>query len=308
MMSKRIVFLFPGQGSQAVGMGKDFYHSFAAAKAIVDRGDEILERKLSEVMFEGSSEELMQTRNSQAAIYINSMAILAVLKEQFPELEAHICAGHSLGEYSALTATGHLDFITCLPLVQLRSEAMNKACLSKPGTMAAILKVDAERVEQMTAELKDVWAANFNCPGQTVISGTKEGIENAIISTKELGGRAIALPVHGAFHSPLMQKAQDELEPKIVEAKFSASPVKLVMNVVGDFVSDLEMIRSHMMKQVTSAVRWEQSIRNMGDVDLFVEIGGSVLAGLNKKIGVTAPTISIGKIADLERLKEELRT
>ena len=306
-MSKRVVFLFPGQGSQAVGMGKDFYDTFAAAKHVVDRGDEILGRALSKVMFEGSADLLLQTRNSQAAIYINSMAILAVLKDQFPKLKASICAGHSLGEYSALTASERINFDACLPLVELRSEAMNQACVSTPGKMAAILKIESDSVEKITNEIEGAWAANFNCPGQTVISGTQEGIEQAIAEVKQVGGRAIVLPVHGAFHSRLMQQAQDTLEPKLSAATLTPSDIQLVMNVVGDFVSDLDMIRTYLIKQVTSAVRWEQSIRKMGDVDLFVEIGqGKVLAGLNKKIGVSAPTISISQVSDLELLKKEL--
>lgn len=307
-MSKRIVFLFPGQGSQAVGMGKDFYEAFPAAKEVFEKGDEILGRELSKIMFEGDQEQLLQTRNSQAAIYINSMAILAVIEELFVQLKPMICAGHSLGEYSALTASKHLDFEACLPLVQLRSEAMNKACISKPGKMAALLGLDAASVEQLMGGIKDVWVANFNCPGQTVISGTAEGIEQAVAEAKQAGARrAIVLPVHGAFHSGLMQQAQDELEQKISQAPFVSSHIKLVMNVVGDFVSDPEKIRNHLIHQVTSPVRWEPGILKMDDVDLFIEIGqGKVLAGLNKKIGASAPTISIGQISDIELLKKEL--
>ena len=309
-MSKRVVFLFPGQGSQGVGMGKDFYEAYPLAREIFKQADALLGYSISSIMFEGPQEALLQTRNSQTAIYTNSMVILKVIQEEFPDLRPFACAGHSLGEYSALTATGRISFLDCLPLVKLRSEAMNRECEKRPGAMAAILGLDGEQVEKALEGERDVWAANFNCPDQTVISGTFEGVERGMALVLEKGAkRAIKLPVHGAFHSELMQEAQDCLEEQLSLVPLKRSSVGLVMNVVGDFVYDLELILDHLINQVTSPVRWSDGIKKMEKVDLFVEIGhGKVLAGLNKKIGVTAPTVSIGQVSDLGLLREALKS
>ncbi|MCH9609596.1 MAG: Malonyl CoA-acyl carrier protein transacylase [Chlamydiales bacterium] len=304
-MSKKIAFIFPGQGSQVVGMGKEFYDSHAVAREVFKKGDAILQRELSSLMFNGPEEDLLQTRNSQTAIYLNSMAILAVLQEEFPTLHPTICSGHSLGEYSALTATSRISIEECLPLVQLRSEAMNDACVAHPGKMAAVLGLANEQIEEVVAEVEDLWAANYNCPGQVVISGTAEGVEKGMALAKERGAkRAILLPVHGAFHSGLMSEAQKRLGKKLSDADLKESSIQFVMNVVGDFVSDPEEIRNNLINQVTSSVKWAQGIEKMKGVDLFIEVGGKVLAGMNKKIGVEGQTISISKLSDLEKLKE----
>ncbi len=306
----RIAFLFPGQGAQVVGMGKDFFTHYAKARAVFEQGDDLLNRSLSKIIFEGPAETLTETRNSQTGIYLTSMAILAVLQEQFPDIKPTVCAGLSLGEYSALTAAGHIPFETCLPLVQLRGDAMNEACVTTQGTMAALFGLSALDVEALVKEVnlpKDLWVANYNCPGQTVISGTLKGVEAGIEAAKAKGAkRAIPLKVHGAFHSGLMQLAEEKLARKMEEIEIQAGTSKVVMNVCGHFVSSGDEIRANLIKQVTSAVRWEQGIRSiMDDIDLYIEIGcGRTLAGMNKQIGVYAPTLSINTLDDLDKLGE----
>lgn len=305
---KKIAFLFPGQGAQTVGMGKDFYNQYAQAREVFQEGDEILQRSLSKIIFEGPADLLTETRNSQAGIYLTSIAILRVLEKELPDIKPFLCAGLSLGEYTALTASGRLPFETTVSLVQLRSEAMNAACEATKGTMAAIFGLSADVVEAMVKELglpNDLWVANFNCPGQTVISGTLKGVQAGIEAAKALGAkRTIPLQVHGAFHSGLMSAAQQALTGPISQATILDSQIKLVMNVSGGIVSEKEAVRDHLIRQITSPVRWEQSIRStMSDIELYVEIGpGKVLAGLNRQIGVSAPTVTINKIEDLEHL------
>jgi len=307
---KKLAFLFPGQGAQSVGMGKDFYENYTTAREIYQLGDELLGRSLSKIIFEGPSELLTETRNSQTGIYLTSMALLHVLQEQFPELKPSVCAGLSLGEYTAMTASERIPFETCLPLVQFRGDAMNKACESTNGTMAAVFGLSAEEIEQMVLELdmpNDLWAANFNCPGQTVISGTQKGVDAGIEAAKARGAkRVIPLKVHGAFHSGLMRLAEEKLGEKIQEITIQESPIQLVMNVPGDYVADVEKMRENLTRQVTSPVRWEQGIRAMmPHVECFIEIGcGRTLAGMNKQIGVTAPTITINKVEDLEKIAQ----
>lgn len=301
-------FLFPGQGAQVVGMGKDFYDNFSRAKEIFQQGDEILGRSLTKIIFEGPAELLTETRNSQTGIYLTSMAILAVLQEQFPDLKPSVCAGLSLGEYTAVTASGRLSFETCLPLVQFRGDAMNAACESTQGTMAALFGLSAEEVEQMVKELNmpnDLWAANFNCPGQTVISGTQKGVEAGCEAAKAKGAkRVIPLKVHGAFHSGLMKLAEEQLGEKIQEVEIQDSAIDLVMNVPGDYVKEPSQIRENLIAQVTSPVRWEQGVRAMEPhVERYIEIGcGRTLAGMNRQMKIEAPTITINKIEDLDKL------
>lgn len=310
MSQKKSAFLFPGQGAQVVGMGKDFYEAYTVARELFQQGDELLGFSLSKVIFEGPTELLTQTRHAQLGIYITSLAILAVIKQQFPDLKPAVCAGLSLGEYTALTASGKLTFEQCLPLVQKRAEAMNAACEASQGGMAALFGLDAHQVELMVAGLNltsDLWVANFNCPGQTVISGTQKGVEAGIQAAKTLGARrAIPLKVHGAFHSGLMEVAKQRLTPEIESLSIAEGSSEIVMNVPGDYVTSASSVRSYMIQQVTSPVRWEQGVRKMmPHIELFIEIGcGKTLAGMNKQIGVQAPTLSINSIADLEHYHE----
>ena len=307
MKFRKIAFLFPGQGSQSVGMGKDFFENFPIARQTFEEADEILKRDLSRIVLEGPIDELVQTRNSQTGIFVTSYALLRVLYGQFPGLIPSMCAGLSLGEYTALTATKRLSFAEALPVVQARGEYMNAACLAKEGTMAAIFGLSDTQVETLVEELnlpQDLWVANFNCPGQTVISGTLKGVHAGIEAAKKKGGvKVIPLKVHGAFHSGLMLPAQERLAGEIGPLKMIESEIGLVMNVPGDFVSDMHQIRHHLIEQVTHPVRWEQGIKAMKDADLFLEIGcGRVLTGLNKQIVPTALTMNISKISDLDIL------
>jgi [acyl-carrier-protein] S-malonyltransferase len=307
----RICFLFPGQGSQLPGMGKDFAESFSAAREVFEHADEVLGRKLSTMMFEGPAELLTETGNSQPAILVMSLALLAVLKEQMPDLRPSFCAGHSLGEYSALVAAGVLTSEDSLRLVAHRSAAMNAACEATQGGMAAVIGLDGEQVKAIVDELRlpnDLWAANFNSPGQTVISGTAKGLELAAALLKEKGARRVLpLQVHGAFHSPLMREAEASLADQIEGTPFTKPHAAIAMNVSGALSDDPGEIKALLRKQVTQPVLWEQSIRAIDTQapDLYVEVGcGKVLTGLNKKIGVAASTINIDKVAGLETLAE----
>ncbi|MDP1608114.1 MAG: ACP S-malonyltransferase [Chlamydiales bacterium] len=308
---KKIAMLFPGQGSQFQGMGKDFYETFSIARQTFQEADEILSYHLSRVMFEGPEELLTQTKHSQLAIFVNSVALLRTLQEQQPSLVPFVCAGLSLGEYTALYASGRIEMEEALRLVRVRAELMNQACELFPGTMAAVLSnLDASVIEGALKGLPDVWVANFNCPGQIVISGSKEGVEAGSAVLKEKGAkRIIPLTVHGAFHSGLMQSAQEGLAPFIEKSSLIESSVGFVMNVPGDFVHSLDAVRQNLTNQVTQSVRWDQGILAIEskEVDLYLEIGcGKTLAGLNKKIGVRAPTISLEKVADLDGVMQQI--
>jgi [acyl-carrier-protein] S-malonyltransferase len=314
MKYQKIAFLFPGQGAQYPGMGKDFAEAYSAARETFEEADDLLHRRLSSIVWNGPESLLMETRNSQSGIFVVSCAILRVLLQLFSELKPAVCAGLSLGEYSALCAAGKLSFASCLALIEKRGQFMNEACEKTQGSMAVILGMDSQDVEKLVEELDlphDLWAANFNCPGQVVISGTPKGIEKASAKAKERGAkRIIPLQVHGAFHSGLMQFAEEQLESHILQAPLIDTPIALVMNYSGSYVLKTEEIKRQLVKQVTHPVRWEQGVRAMMNdgVDLFVEIGcGKTLAGMNRKIGAAAPIFSIEKIDDIDAFAKEIR-
>lgn len=303
-MSEKIAFLFPGQGAQYPAMGRDFYEAFAEAKAVFEQADAILGRPFSQVIFEGPKEELTLTKNSQLAIFITSIAIFEVVKSKYPEKKPSLCAGLSLGEYTALVAAGYLTFEEALLLVQARGNYMHEACEAEKGVMHVVLGLELEAVEAVTSQIEGVWIANLNCPGQIVLSGTPQGVEEAAEKLKEVGARRVMpLDVSGAFHSGLMQPAQEQLEPMIRKTTLCPSDVAIVMNVPGAFVASLEQMQNNMINQVTHPVRWQKGIEEMIDfgIDLFIEMGpGKTLAGMNKRIGVIPPTISIEKVEDLQ--------
>lgn len=308
---KRIAFLFPGQGAQYVGMAKDFFENFPKARETFQEADDILSRKLSKIILEGPSEQLNETKNSQVGIYVASIAILRVINDLYPKLTPYVCAGLSLGEYTALTAADKMDFTSCLPLVQYRGHYMNEACEINPGVMAVILGLEAKEVEALVKEVNlphDLWAANFNCPGQVVISGTKKGIDKGTAAAQaRRAKRILPLQVHGAFHSGLMQPAEERLSEHIHQAILKNSPIGFVMNVTGKFVHNEQEIKTNLIKQVTNPVRWEQSIRSMGEeaVDLFIEIGcGKVLSAFNKRILSNVTTLSIEKVTEIDQLSK----
>lgn len=279
-------YVFPGQGAQFPGMGKDLYENNAEAKALFDKADEVLGFSLSAIMFEGTAEELKETKVTQPAIFTLSVIMAKLLGEDF---KPTMVAGHSLGEFSALTAVGALDFESALKLVSARAMAMQKACEMKPSTMAAILGLTDEQVENICASTAGVVvAANYNCPGQLVISGEIEAIEAACESAKEAGARrALVLPVGGAFHSPMMEPARAELAAAIEATEFHTPLCPVVQNSVAKAVSDPAEIKQNLINQLTAPVKWTQSVQQMiaSGVTDYVECGpGKTLQGLVKKI------------------------
>ena len=300
-------FLFPGQGAQTSGMGKDFYDAFPIARQTFEEADDLLSFSLSKIMFSGSAEELTQTRYSQPALFVHSVALFRTLLQQIPSCIPDICSGLSLGEYTALFASQKLSFAETLSLVRKRADLMNQACRSTEGAMSAVLgPLFSEVEEAMRKASAGAWIANYNCPRQTVISGTKAGVEAASAILKEAGAkRVIPLQVDGAFHSPLMQPAQDGLAPFILAAPIASSPIRFVMNAPGDFVDDVESIKKNLTSQVTHSVRWEQGIQAMAKegISFYLEIGaGTTLRGMNAKIVPDAKTLSLGKVADLDQI------
>lgn len=287
-------YVFPGQGAQFVGMGKDLYENNAKAKELFEQANEILGFRITDIMFEGTDEELKQTKVTQPAIFLHSV-VLALVADNF---NADMVAGHSLGEFSALVANGALSFEDGLRLVYKRAMAMQKACETNPSTMAAIIGLDDEVVGKICASIDEVVvAANYNCPGQLVISGSNKGIEIACEKMTEAGARrALPLPVGGAFHSPLMEPARAELAKAIKETIFNTPSCPVYQNVNALPSVDVEVIRENLISQLTSPVRWTQSVQKMVEdgATTFVESGpGKVLQGLVKKINRPSEVRSI---------------
>lgn len=287
-------YVFPGQGSQFPGMGKDLYESNAQAKAMMEQANDILGFRLTDIMFNGTEEDLKQTKVTQPAIFLHSVALAACLGDRF---QPAMVAGHSLGEFSALVANKALAFEDAMRLVSARALAMQKACEMKPSTMAAILGLEDEVVERICAETPGVVvAANYNCPGQLVISGENEAIDAACASLTAAGAkRALKLAVGGAFHSPLMEPARVELEAAIASTPFSTPICPVYQNVTASAVSDPEAIQRNLIIQLTAPVKWTQTMQQMladGCAEV-IEVGpGKVLQGLFKKVNRDLPTSS----------------
>lgn len=287
-------YIFPGQGSQFPGMGKDLYEESDLAKQMFTKANEVLGFDIADIMFNGSADDLKQTRVTQPAIFIHSI-ILARMADIKPDM----VAGHSLGEFSALVANGALSFEDGLGLVYKRALAMQAACEANPSTMAAVLGLSDEAVEEACAQVKDavVVAANYNCPGQLVISGSNEGVEKAGEILKSMGAkRVLPLPVGGAFHSPLMEPAREELEKAIKNTQFNTPVCPVYQNVNAEPATEVRLIKENLIAQLTAPVRWTQSMQRMlaDGAQEFVECGpGKVLQGLVKKIDKDAQAESV---------------
>lgn len=279
-------YVFPGQGAQFVGMGQDLYNSSNEAKNYFDKANDILGFGITDIMFAGSDEDLKQTKVTQPAVFLHSVISALVMGTDF---RPDMVAGHSLGEFSALVTSGALSFEDGLRLVSARAFAMQKACEINPSTMAAVLGLDDNKVEEICSQIDGVVvAANYNCPGQLVISGKKDDVAKACELMKEAGAkRALPLQVGGGFHSPCMQPAKEELEKAIRATVFSKPVCPVYQNVDGKPYKDVENIKNNLIAQLTSPVRWTQTVRNMAadGATEFVELGpGTVLQGLIKKI------------------------
>ena len=298
-MKRAIVF--PGQGSQTVGMGKDFADAIPECKALFDQANEILGYDLSKICFEGPQEELNKSNHAQLGIFVASAAAFQALELTQPGLEYDILAGHSLGEWTALYVAGVVSFENTVKILKARGEYMQAACKENPGAMLAVINLDGATLVEIAAEA-GCHVANFNSLAQTVLSGTSESIDKAEELVKAAGAkRAIRLPVAGAFHSPLMQPAADSMNAFLAEVELSDPQVPVLSNVTAD-LHETSLIRENMVKQITSSVRWVASIQKLASdgVDEVVECGpGKVLAGLIKRIDKSVTVRNIGQLTDL---------
>ncbi|MEZ4957518.1 MAG: ACP S-malonyltransferase [Saprospiraceae bacterium] len=289
-------YIFPGQGSQFEGMGKDMYESSSLAKDLFEQANDILGYRISDIMFDGSAEDLKETKVTQPAVFLHSIIKAKMAGDGF---QPEAVAGHSLGEFSALVAAGAMSFQDGLQLVQQRALAMQKACEAVDSTMAAVLGLDDEAVENICAAIDDIVVpANYNCPGQLVISGSISGIETAVQKLQEAGARkAIVLQVGGAFHSPLMQPAKDELEAAIASTNLVKPICPIYQNVNAKAETDPEVIRVNLVEQLTAPVRWTQTMENMiaDGVSEFIEVGGTgkVLRGFVMRVDRRFPNSAL---------------
>lgn len=302
-MAKK-AFLFPGQGSQYVGMAADLYHNSVEVKEMIQTADDALGINLSYIMFNGPEEELRQTEYTQPAIFLHSVVLASIIRT----LDADAAAGHSLGEYSALVAARAIQFYDAVSLVRFRGQAMQQAGIENPGTMAAVIGLEPEKVSDLCNEASSegiVQCANFNSPGQIVISGSVSGVKKAMELCKAGGAKMVKeLVVSGAFHSPLMQSAKDKLKAKLDTAIIYDAKFPVYANVTAKPVTRKEDIKNLLYEQVTSPVRWEESIVNMiaDGIEEFYEIGpGKVLQGLVKRINPDVKSFGIDKFSDVEK-------
>jgi [acyl-carrier-protein] S-malonyltransferase len=302
-----IAFVFPGQGSQYVGMGKDIYKDFPECREVFDYANEILGYDLKSICFEGPEDLLKQTENTQPALFVHSLAIFELLKD----FQIKAAAGHSLGEYSALTAAGVFKFEDGLRLVRTRGKLMQESGIRNPGTMAAIVGLTIEKVNEICESLKDigiVQAANFNSPGQIVISGEVNAVKKAIELAKQNGAKlAKELVVSGAFHSPLMNYAYENIASELEKVQFFEPKFPVYSNVTSEKFNNVEEIKSLLVKQIISPVKWQQIVENMtrDGIKTFVEIGaGKVLTGLIKRINPEAEVINVGTSEEIKKFLE----
>ncbi|MGL4348033.1 MAG: ACP S-malonyltransferase [Chlamydiales bacterium] len=309
MKEQQTAFIFPGQGAQYVGMAKDFFEQFAIAKQTFEEASDVLKKSLSDLIFCGSADELTKTKNSQVAIYVASIAVMRVLQEYFPIIPK-VCAGLSLGEYTALTSANILEFHSGLRLVNMRATLMQKATIQSPGVMSAVIGLEESEVRQsiLATELENaVWIANINDPKQIVISGTRDGVR--ILSEflkQEKRKRVIPLNTSGAFHSELMRSAACGLQESLTNTQFFPSSISIAMNYTGKVPISLEEMRANLFNQLTGTVRWYdciQSIEQLG-VDQYIEIGpGKILTNINRRIGIKTPTVSVENVSDFNTLR-----
>lgn len=301
--------IFPGQGSQYQGMGKDLYDNSEAARNVFKTADEVLGYRISDLCFNGTNEDLTKTINSQPCILTVSIAALEALKEKM-NVDIVAAAGHSLGEYAALYAAEAIDLKTVIQLIAKRASLMNKAAENTNGTMAAVIGLDNESVIKVTQNLNNVYVANFNSPGQVVITGDKEEITNSLDKFKEAGAkRVLPLAVSGAFHSPLMNEAANEFVNFVKQFKFNNTKIPVYTNVDANAETDASIFMEKLPKQIYSSVLWTQTINNIekSGISNFIEIGpGKVLSGLNKKINAELKTINIYDFESLNFAIEEL--
>ena len=285
-------YVFPGQGAQFSGMGSTLYQDSDSAKQLFEQANKLLGFRITDIMFDGSADDLKQTKVTQPAIFLHSVILSKEMGENF---QPDLVAGHSLGEFSALVSGGYLSFSDGLQLVSQRAQAMQKACEAQPSTMAAVLGLEDEKVEQICQEIEGIVVpANYNCPGQLVISGSVEAIDRACEKLKEAGAkRAMQLPVGGAFHSPLMEPAREELAAAIKQTKFHTGKCPVYQNATAQKTSDVDIIRQNLIAQLTAPVKWTQIMNAMIDdgITKYIEVGpGKVLQGLMKKVDRRFPT------------------